>query len=383
MGSTGGSSILRSILTLGFLLLLFSPFGCLNEKPVPPEVRLVEIQEADLWRAEAPSYLPDQYAAYKEKVILAQKNLLKINAQFLWFRDYRTVQAEFAQLLKQGEELNQKLRVEKEAKAESIIDQMETLREKLGVLAQLTFRLHEGGPLRSGLTRADIALHEAAALLKENRLLASEKKLAEAEDAIDKSEEGLAPVLDRYRDSRLISKWKEWAKETIERSRETGIYSILIIKSEKKLILYKKGKAVQTYPIGLGKKGWLKKRYAKDHATPEGTYRIIKKNPKSRFYRALLINYPNESDRRDFLDARQKGHLLKKANMGGLIEIHGGGKETLTEGCIALDNGPMEELYNLVEIGTPVTIIGALNEQNSIASALQEMQKTHGQKKTP
>jgi len=133
----------------------------------------------------------------------------------------------------------------------------------------------------------------------------------------------------------------------------------------------------------LGKKGWLKKRYAKDHATPEGKYRIIKKNPKSRFYKALLINYPNESDRRDFLDARQKGHLLKKVNIGGLIEIHGGGKESLTEGCIALDNGPMEELYNLVGIGTPVTIIGALDEQNSISSALLEMQRTHGQKQTP
>jgi L,D-peptidoglycan transpeptidase YkuD (ErfK/YbiS/YcfS/YnhG family) len=382
-GVTGGSSILKPMVTSAFLLLLLSSLGCFNEKPVPPEVSLVQVQEADLWRAEAPLYLPDQYADYKEHLTLAQKNLLKTNAQFRWFRDYKAVQAEFLQLLNQGEELSKKLRVEKEEKAKSIFDQMESLKERLRIFTQLTLMLHEGGPSRSSLTKAGVALNEAVILLKENRLLASEQKLAEVEMAIMETEEAMLFVLGRYQNSHLISKWKEWAQETIEKSKERDIYSILIIKSEKKLILFKKGKAVNAYPIGLGKKGWLKKRYAKDHATPEGKYRIIGKNPRSRFYKALLINYPNEHDRREFQDAQEKGRLLKKAGIGGLIEIHGGGKGNLTEGCIALDNGPMEEIYNVVGTGTPVTIVGALDEQNSISSALQEMQRTHGQKKTP
>lgn len=207
--------------------------------------------------------------------------------------------------------------------------------------------------------------------------------MEEVEANLAKVEAGISPILNRYRDSNLISRWKQWAKETIEVSKEKGIYSILIIKSEKKLILYKKGELQKSYPVGLGRNGLLKKRYARDHATPEGKYRVIHKKSKSRYYKALLLNYPNENDKRDFYEAKKKGLLQGRAYIGGLIEIHGGGNEGLTYGCISLDNGDMEELYHLVDIGTPVTIIGALDERNRISSTLMEMQKFHEQKKTP
>jgi len=370
------------VATVSFLFLL-SLYGCLNEKPVPPEVNLVELQEASLWRAETHLYLPAQYSEYKENLIRAKKNLLRINSQFRWFRDYSAVQTEFRQLLTQGEDLFKKLQVEKELKTKLILERTETLRERLDVLSKLTFILHEGGPPRSNLAKAGVALSEAVILFKGNQFLSSEKKLTEAETYLTETEKGISPLLNRYSDLNLISKWKKWAKETIDESREKDIYCILIIKSEKKLILYKKGEPVKTYPVGLGKNGWLNKRRSRDNATPEGKYRIIGKNPRSRFYKALLINYPNENDRREFQNAKRKGLLLKKTNIGGLIEIHGGSKEAITYGCIALDNGHMEELYHIAGIGTPVTIVGALNEQNSISSILMEMQQGYGQKKTP
>lgn len=338
---------------------------------------LAQVQEAELWRAGASTYLPDQYAQYKENLIQAQKNLLKHRSQFPWLRDDEAIRLEYRQLLQQGEELSLKLQAEKERKRGLILEQMEKFEERLETLSKLTFKLHEGGPPRSNLLKASVAFNEAMTLLEKGQFLTSEKKLSEGETYLTEAEKGISFVLDRYRNIDLISKWKQWARETIQQSRDEGNDSILIIKSEKKLILYCRGEAVKTYPVGLGKNGWFKKRQAKDHATPEGKYRVIGKNPRSRYYKALLIDYPNENDRREFLKAKKRGLLSKKASIGGQIEIHGGGKEALTFGCIALDNNHMEELYNRVGIGTPVTIVGTLNDQNSLTSELMKMKKIH------
>ena len=63
---------------------------------------------------------------------------------------------------------------------------------------------------------------------------------------------------------------------------------------------------------------------------------------------------------------RSKGTIPPGVSIGGLIEIHGGGKHSMTHGCISLDNKDMDALYRLVEVGTPVTIVGAINDMNEI-----------------
>ncbi len=373
--------MLLIVAILSLFHLIFS-IGCSNNKTVPPEAILAQQQEADLWRAEAPSYLPDQYAKYKESYNQAQRNLLRINSRFPWFRDYRAVQTEFANLLKQGEELNKILNVEKEKKAQSILDQLRELSNRLETLSNLTLISHFEDISRINLTKAEIVLNEAKDLYKRKQFLLSERKLWDVETYLMEVENKISSILNRYRDLNLILKWKRWAKETVEESREKDIYCVLIIKSEKRLVLYKGGKPIKHYPIGLGKRSWLNKRHAKDHATPEGRYRIIGKNPRSKFYKALLINYPNENDRREFSNAKKKGLLEKGTTIGGLIEIHGGGHKGLTDGCISVDNVYMEELYSLVDIGTPVTIIGALGEKNSLSSILTNIQRSRGQENT-
>jgi len=357
--------------------------GCFGETQLPPEIHLVEQQEMDLWRAEAHLYLPQAYENYKENLSQAKRNLLEVNAQFPWFRDYGPIRDEFLKLLKEGEELQQRLQIEKEKKRTALLDQFESLQEKINLLSKLTFLYHGKPPLRDHLTKAELLLTEAKLLLKKNQLIASEKKCPMVETHLHKVQEGLYPILARYQHPEWIAKWKRWAQETIDESRQRDIYSILIIKAEKKLILLKKGEPVKTYPVGFGKNGWLDKLQARDHATPEGKYHIIGKNPRSKYYKALLINYPNENDRMEFERLKRKGLLGKKATIGGSIEIHGGGKDNLTYGCIALDNVSMEELYHKVEIGTPVTIIGARDERNHLSLALSDLQKKDEAKKNP
>ncbi len=342
--------------------------GCVKEEPVPPEVQFAREQELNLWRAGAHLYLQSSFTQYQEAFARAKDTLVQANSRFVWFRDYKPVKAEFSRLLVQGEGLLKDLETEKQKRAQDLKERMKTLGETLYQIDAATRMMNESGASRSFLTKAEVVLKEARGLSAAGQYLAAEKKLGETEKYLTEAEKVIKPILTRYRDENQINKWRRWAREAVEESKRKGIHSILVIKESKKLFLYKNGEVVKTYPIGLGRNGWSDKLRAKDNATPEGIYRISGKNPKSKYHRALLINYPNDEDRRDFSRAKKKGLLPAAARIGGSIEIHGGGNEGVTYGCVALDDRQMEELYRLAEVGTPVAIVGALDSLNNLSS---------------
>ncbi len=104
------------------------------------------------------------------------------------------------------------------------------------------------------------------------------------------------------------------------------------------------------------------KNRAGDSATPEGRGRItVKKDVgQSGYHMALLLDYPNEEDRRRFAAAKRAGRIPKGASLGNLIEVHGeGGRgKDWTKGCVALTNRDIADLFDRVRVGTPVTIVG-------------------------
>lgn len=148
---------------------------------------------------------------------------------------------------------------------------------------------------------------------------------------------------------------------------------IVIKKGERKLYLYSEQKVLRVYNIGLGFEPNGHKAKQGDGKTPEGTYRISLKNPKSQFYLSLAINYPNPNDGKQglskgLINQKQYQEILRrnriKANppwntaLGGEIFIHGhGSKADWTLGCIALENSEMKELYQSVPVGTEVNIM--------------------------
>lgn len=353
------------------LLLLISLPGCKSGETVPPEAKLVEKQELDLWRADAHLYLPEQYTHYKEYLNKARLDLIKVNSRFAWFRDYKPVQAEFLELFKQGEELLRRLESEKRRKAEVLLTEINNIQDDIDRIKRITHVINEGRLSRGNITKAEINLREARILYENGKFIDSEQKLWEIEAYMAHAEEAVIPIFKRYRDSDMIAKWKSLAEDAIRESKEKGFYSILIEKAERKLMVYKNGNLYRTYSIGIGRNGSLDKLHAGDSATPEGKYKIIRKKPKSRYYKALLINYPNDEDRREFQEAKRNGLIPYASRIGGLIEIHGGGKDGMTYGCISLDNREMEELFDIAEVGTPVTIIGAIDGENPISKALK------------
>jgi len=137
------------------------------------------------------------------------------------------------------------------------------------------------------------------------------------------------------------------------------IDKIVVLKSEHKLIAYSEGHMVVTYKIAIGKNPIGEKEYEGDGKTPEGIYMISDKNPKSDFHKNLGISYPNPTD---ILHSQQLGRPA-----GGSIKIHGlkNGEDCIgkfqrwtdwTNGCIALTNQEIDELYNHTKIGTSIEI---------------------------
>jgi murein L,D-transpeptidase YafK len=134
---------------------------------------------------------------------------------------------------------------------------------------------------------------------------------------------------------------------------------IVIVKSGHTMTLTNGREVLKVYSVALGRGPVGPKTRKGDHKTPEGVYIIDFKRPNSRFHRALHISYPNEADR----EQAQRFSL----DPGGDVEIHGienglgwigGLHRTLdwTDGCIAVTDSEIDEIWNSVEVGTPVEI---------------------------
>lgn len=352
------------------MFLLAVTFGC-SAPPMPPEVKLSEEQENNLWRLGAQAYAPAGYDRYKIAFRRAKEALIQEQSKFSWFQDYRHVQSELRDVLTAGYALQKEIIEQKNIRKESAANQLSSLKSRIEALKNLTETINEGRLARKDLVKAELLVSEAAKRYENGDYEAAEVKLKTSSGFIKTAEETILPILIRYADRRHISKWRRLAEETILESRNAGVPVIIVNKSQRTLMLYKNGVPFKTYNIGFGRNGSLDKLHAGDNSTPEGKYRVIKKISNSLYHKALLIDYPNDEDRRNFLQARKKGLIPADAGIGGLIEIHGGGKDSMTDGCVAMDNREIDHLFGLVEVGTPVTIVGAVDSRNSLSTAIE------------
>jgi hypothetical protein len=201
--------------------------------------------------------------------------------------------------------------------------------------------------------------------LEMSELLINDGEYEEALLTVEKGKESLrqlGQILVEYAndETEKISIWRRWVEETIGESRKRGTYAVIVDKSAHKTYLVQSGKLMHTYYCDLGYNSARHKLFAGDGATPEGKYQVsMVKSRGSKYYKALLLDYPNQSDRKRFEENKRKGIISSHAQIGGLIEIHGeGGKnKDWTEGCVALKNDEMDHLMRHVTVGTPVTIV--------------------------
>jgi hypothetical protein len=237
-----------------------------------------------------------------------------------------------------------------------------------------------------------VSLQRARLLASEARFLVEEGAYREATERAERSRQeiraavgpALAAAL-RYAEARSIRRWRGWIGQTRAWSRAAGATAIVVSKEGNELILYENGNPVRRYPADLGSNGLGFKLQAGDRATPEGHYRIVARADQggSRYYKALVLDYPNEADRRRLAEAKSRGLVSKDARLGGHIEIHGeGGRgSNWTEGCVALSNADMDDLMLRVGVGTRVTIVGSDGKGGAFSGVLAHFARGGGARK--
>ena len=328
---------------------------------------MVETMNHDLWKARAHVYAPEEYQSYETTLKKIRDDLIREEARFIWFRDYEPIAGRLKAVLRDGEGILKKVQERKEAKRVNTTRQLSELEERIKGLDRLSLTINEGRLARRSLTKAGLMIKEAGLFLERKDYDGATSRLTIASGCIKASEDILVPIFNRYTDKTFIEKWKRWVDEIAAESREKGTSAIVVSKIDRRLTIYKHGRPFKTYEIGIGRNGLSDKLLAGDGATPEGSYRVIKKLSRSRYRKTLLLNYPNEEDRREFLRLKKMGLIPKRAGMGGLIEIHGGGKEGMTYGCVSLENRHMDEVFELVTLGTPVAIVGTASLKDDIS----------------
>jgi murein L,D-transpeptidase YafK len=135
---------------------------------------------------------------------------------------------------------------------------------------------------------------------------------------------------------------------------------VIVHKAERTLALYRGGQTLKTYHISLGLNPNGPKEREGDFRTPEGRYLLTRRNPQSDFFLSIQVSYPGPQD---LAAARQNG-----VPPGGLIMIHGLPNvprhprdrylsSDWTDGCIALSNEDMLEVWVLTRPDTPIEIL--------------------------
>lgn len=139
----------------------------------------------------------------------------------------------------------------------------------------------------------------------------------------------------------------------------TKVDQVVVVKSSRTLTLLSHGKVIRSYKVALGGTPVGAKERQGDHKTPEGRYVLDRRNAKSKFYKSIHVSYPNEGDR--------KRAAARGVDPGGDIMIHGlpNGFGWLkdshramdwTDGCIAVTDAEIDEIWKLVADGTPIEI---------------------------
>jgi murein L,D-transpeptidase YafK len=151
--------------------------------------------------------------------------------------------------------------------------------------------------------------------------------------------------------------WANWPEEPLPQN--VRAERLVVEKSARRLSVLAGGRVIKTYRVSLGHQPAGKKEREGDGRTPEGLYFIDLRKDKTCCYRSLEISYPNSEDRRR---AAAAGY-----NPGGLIMVHGLGRgcgwlgklhrfHDWTDGCVAVTNDEMAELWRAVPVGTPIEL---------------------------
>ncbi len=363
-----GKKLLVTVITLALIPLFILLLVKITPTPPVEEIEFARVYLSDAGKDKAAIYSKKLYNEAKVNYDSAMANWRRENDRFIFSRDYDRV-SHFAKIsaARAGEAIessktnSSELRKKVKVKIENLNSMVSSI-NKLFTTYPLT------SEIRNRISRGKFLLKEAELSYKSGQYVQANLKINDSEFYLKGSYENSLLNLEKYFES--YSQWEKWVASAIKESKRNKEYSVIVDKVSRKVYIYKDGSKKHEFDAELGKNWVGDKRARGDHATPEGMYKVTKKfdSGKTKYYKALLLNYPNEEDLRNFKKEVAKGTLPSSAKIGGLIEIHGNGGKGIdwTEGCIALTDKEMDLVYKIVKVGTPVTIVGSAVDLQSI-----------------
>jgi L,D-peptidoglycan transpeptidase YkuD (ErfK/YbiS/YcfS/YnhG family) len=349
--------VILAIITLAVIMLVrFIP------KPPEEKVTYARIALSEATSNKADTYSKKLYHEAKALYDSAMINWQEENKRFIYFRNYEKV-AGFADL--SARKAEQAAKISKNNVSDLYVYLKQQI-DKLNNIADQIDKKYASYPLSSEvwnrISKGRMLLKESEVAYTKGQYAQAKVKITESELLLTESFEKANAHLREYFNS--FPDWKKWSDRTIKESRQNQNYAIIIDKYSRKCLVYLGGIKKYEYHVELGKNWVGDKRVKGDRATPEGMYKVVKKfgSNKTKYHKALLINYPDETDKEEFKNEIARGTLPRNAKIGSLIEIHGDGGRGIdwTEGCISLTNAEMDVVFKVAKEGTPVTIIGSM-----------------------
>ncbi len=338
------------------LVLLLAVTGCgqLPEK----EWKALQASRRELRLQGLHTYLPERYSEFEAAFAKTQRKFaLESNTDAL-FRHTDNLRQEIQQRLGEARLLGEEGRSEKERLSRLEQQAIEQLEKSTQAWSASTLDPAQ----RRVIARLQLQTATARAFWQQGDFLRVRELLEGIDEETAAFESQLESLEERYRNPREQRRWQIWALKTIEWSRNHKKAALLVDKHNRKAMLFTSGTLVQSFTVDLGWNRFPDKLEGGDGATPEGRYRVTRKKsgPQTEYFQALLLDYPNAADRRDFALAKRRGEVHRRARIGALIEIHGeGGRgRDWTQGCVAFSNSDMERLFDVAYVGMPVTIVG-------------------------
>lgn len=359
-----------AIAILAFCALIALVMGILLVSSAKPPVYAINQCQYEISRArevEADKYAPHLLVSAEGTCQLAMNEWKYQNDRVFFIRNYN-------EMIGLAKEATDKARAAvelalhtKDSLQSDLSYKLTTVSHKIDHFENYYAHLPLSGTTRQNFTTAKLRYMESKEAYERGDYKQVGTNLDVASQLITKSVSEAHNFLSDY--FKGLPKWQRWADETINWSKSNNSAVIIVDKFAHKCYVYDDGKLKKEFNAELGPRWIGTKQYRGDKATPEGKYHITKKKSRhhTKYYKALLINYPNDEDKARY-NANVKNGSIPKRGIGNLIEIHGDGGKGInwTDGCVALTNAEMDKLFELVNVGTPVTIVGSLKSLKEI-----------------
>lgn len=345
-----------------YLLVILAP-----EPPVG-DIDYARETLAKAGASKAGTYSNKLYSEAKGAFDSAMASWQHENEKFIYFRDYNRVKSYARLSAKKARLATESSLANSNNLKIKLNDKIEELKEKESSIDKYFGRYPLPEELRSRISRGRMLLKEGEVAFSRGQYLTSNRKITDAEYLLTQVYETATEELKSYFKSYPL--WRNWVQSAIAESKKNNSYSVIVDKFSRKCYLYLGGVKKYEFDAELGRNWVGDKRRMGDKATPEGNYRITGKlqGRQTPYHKSLPIDYPNAADKERFRIGITNGTIPSSSKIGSGIEIHGGGGKGVdwTEGCIALTNSEIDLVYNLVKVGTPVTIVGSLKDIDEI-----------------